>query len=803
MNSDRLLSLGLALGCSLLQAELPNVVTFEKAAPGTFEELDTEIGVWTPGAGRTIVDNKHAKTGRHCLQLTGGAKTSAILRIRDGIDTSGLLTFWAERWTSRKPFSFRIEKHSGKEWKEIYNGDSKVLVGRVFLNHVKISLADESIEQLRFTVTSPPNTGILIDDIRIAPAQAQKIAGVEVVPFALPALVGTDASPLVKLRVETTGLLKPISLKEVRGTLAGTSDLADVASVSIRLGKARQEAQPTKDGSFTFSPPDAFGALDEGENFFWVDCTLDKKADIDHSVGAVIQEVTFSNGKTFKLDAHRSVQRMGVAVRKGGDDGVHTYRIPGLATTNKRTLIGVYDVRRRSGGDLPGDIDVGMSRSTDRGQTWEPMKVIMDMGNDPKWRYDGIGDPAVLVDRNTGTVWVAATWSHGNRSWRGSGPGLKPEETGQLMLVRSDDDGVTWSKPINITSQVKKPEWCFILQGPGKGITMRDGTIVFPAQYQDPPEKRRLPHSTIIFSKDHGKTWQVGTGAFDDTTESQVVEIEPGLLMLNCRYNRMSVRVVMTTRDMGKTWQKHTTSERALIEPRACMASLINVDQELGKDASDWLLFSNPDSTSGRQRITIKASNDNGTTWPKEHRLLLDEGRSAGYSCMSMIDEKTVGILYEGSRAHMTFQRIPLKDIIQGFKVQGFRGSEVKKGSGKQNAEEEATEPGLELPQVFGDLMVLQADVPLPVWGKSKAGSRVTISLGNEKTTTKANETGEWRVRFEARKASTRQIPKGSQAQTWHPSETPLYQQPSVNYKITSLISAHDFQRTDSTGSTR
>jgi sialidase-1 len=287
----------------------------------------------------------------------------------------------------------------------------------------------------------------------------------------------------------------------------------------------------------------------------------------------------------------------------------------------------------------------------------------MDMGDDPKWNYDGIGDPAVLVDRITGTIWVAATWSHGNRSWRGSGPGLSPEETGQLMLVRSDDDGLTWSKPINITQQVKKPEWSFILQGPGKGITMQDGTIVFAAQYQDPPENRRLPHSTIIFSKDHGTTWHVGTGAFDDTTEAQVVEIEPGVLMLNCRYNRKPVRVVMTTRDMGQTWQQHSTSEASLIEPRACMASLIDVDQEVGRDVGGWLLFANPDSSTSRHRLMIKASNDGGKTWPKEHRLLLDEGRSA-YSCMSMIDEKTVGVLYEGSRALMTFQRIPLSDIV-------------------------------------------------------------------------------------------------------------------------------------------
>ena len=231
------------------------------------------------------------------------------------------------------------------------------------------------------------------------------------------------------------------------------------------------------------------------------------------------------------------------------------------------------------------------------------------------------------------------------------------------MLVRSDDDGRNWSPPINITSQVKQPEWCFLLQGPGKGITMQDGTLVFAAQYQDSPSRKRLPHSTIIYSKDHGSSWQIGTGAFDDTTESQVVETSPGVLMLNCRYNRQSHRVVMTSRDMGQTWQTHPTSLKALIEPRACMASLINIDRELGTPAGSRLLFSNPHSTRGRDHITIKASHDNGMTWPTRLQLLLDEGPGAGYSCMSMIDAETVGILYEGSRAQMTFQRIRLSDL--------------------------------------------------------------------------------------------------------------------------------------------
>jgi len=677
-------------------------VSFEEAKPGLFEELETKLGTWTPESGRTIVDNRHARTGQRCLQLTGGQKTSVRLRIADSVDTTGMLTFRAERWTARKPFSFRIEKLAGDSWQEIYNGDATVRVGRAFLNHVRLPLADDGIRQLRFTCSSPPNTGILLDDIRIAPARPQKIVSVKVVPVSLPALVGAEACPLFRLNILTTGSLNPLSLTGLQTTLLRGSGTADFTKLFVYPNQWNSsyarlpwpadgpavtlDSDRLKNRTYRFvSPPEKSNfKLAEGTNTVQVACRLGKDANIDHQIGVLLREARFSNGQTFAVKAAPSIQRLGVAVRQGGEDGIHTYRIPGLVTTGRGTLIGVYDVRRQNGGDLPGDIDVGMSRSTDGGRTWEPMKVIMDMGDDPKWNYDGIGDPAVLVDRKTGTIWVAATWSHGNRSWRGSGPGLKPEETGQLMLVRSDDDGVSWSQPINITKQVKQPQWCFLLQGPGKGITMRDGTIVFAAQYQDPPDQKRLPHSTIIYSQDHGRTWQVGTGAFDDTTESQVVEIEPGVLMLNCRYNRKSVRVVMTTRDLGRTWKKHPTSETALIEPQACMASLINADQEVGTDIGGWLLFSNPDSSSGRHHITIKASPDRGQTWPKEHRLLLDEENSAGYSCMSMIDERTVGILYEGSQAQMTFQRIPLSDLV---------GTDRKQASAEHDPTSATTEP--------------------------------------------------------------------------------------------------------------
>ena len=279
------------------------------------------------------------------------------------------------------------------------------------------------------------------------------------------------------------------------------------------------------------------------------------------------------------------------------------------------------------------------------------------MGKDPAFRFDGVGDPAVLVDREKGTVWVAALWSHGDRGWRGSGPGLSPEETGQLVLVKSEDDGRTWSAPINITEQVKQPEWSLLLAGPGRGISMKDGTLVFAAQYLDTPENGRTPRSTVLYSRDHGETWHLGTGARPGTTEAQVVELDEGVLMLNMRDDRGGWRAVSTTGDLGRTWQEHPTSRRSLVDP-VCNAALIRAGDRT-------LLFANPAvPRDPRRRMTLKASPDLGATWPEASQLLLDEGRSAGYSSVTMIDEETVGLLFEGSRAHLTFMRIRLDELV-------------------------------------------------------------------------------------------------------------------------------------------
>ncbi len=328
-------------------------------------------------------------------------------------------------------------------------------------------------------------------------------------------------------------------------------------------------------------------------------------------------------------------------LRKPGDDGSKAYRIPGLATSNKGTLLSVYDIRYGGFSDLPGDIDVGFRRSTDGGRTWEPQQVIIDFDKAvPNARGNGVGDPAILVDQKTGTIFVIALWSQGNRAWHGSGPGLTPAETGQLVLVKSTDDGKTWSAPVNLTAQIagRDPKWRLLFNGPGAGIQTRDGTLIFAAQYRD---AEGTPHSCFLASRDAGETWAVSAPAIaakPPTSEAQLAELADGSLLMTMRDESRSGQRAWARFQPQKelpsgSWDKW----RSDLPDPTCMASLV-------RHPSGTLIFSNPASAKQRVGMTLRISDDDGQTWSSGRVI---DPRPAAYSCLTILADGSVGILYE------------------------------------------------------------------------------------------------------------------------------------------------------------
>lgn len=422
--------------------------------------------------------------------------------------------------------------------------------------------------------------------------------------------------------------------------------LADIDSIFI-YNNGNEANFDSKKPAQGFKPESKLAltgiSIQPGFTYLWLAVKLKSNASLDGEIAITVNSKVVS-------------KKLATAIRRAGDDGVHTFRIPGIAITDKKTLIAVYDIRYKHSGDLPANVDVGMSRSTDGGMSWEPMRVIMDMGEPHD--NNGVGDPAIVFDPISKKLFVVALWSKGNRSIAGSGPGLTPDETGQLVISESSDDGLTWSKPFSITPQVKDPAWKIFFQGPGNGIVMKNGTIVFAAQYWDPSH---MPYSTIIYSTDRGKTWQRGVGAKSNTTEAQVEELEAGKLMLSMRDNRGKYRSVSTTKDLGKTWLEHPTSYNLLEDP-VCMAGFMKANVQTKEGLKDLLFFSNPNSQQARINMSIRASKDFGNTWP--YSLLIDERPTFGYSVMVRLDEKTIGLLYEGQR-DLYFIRVPVKDIVR------------------------------------------------------------------------------------------------------------------------------------------
>ena len=329
-----------------------------------------------------------------------------------------------------------------------------------------------------------------------------------------------------------------------------------------------------------------------------------------------------------------------------GRDGYHTYRIPALVVTKAGMLLAFCEGRKNNASDT-GDIDLLLKRSTDGGRTWSRQQVIWDDGPNT------CGNPCPVVDEKIGMIWLLLTRNLGDDNERN----IKLHQargTRTVWLARSRNDGKTWSRPVEITRDTKQPAWGWYATGPGVGIQIRHGPhkgrLVVPCDhsYDDSQGNLRgMPveyGSHVIYSDDHGKSWDIGGAVRPKVNECQVVEVADGkgTLLLDMRaYFGRSRRAQAFSRDGGLTWtppQDHLE----LVEP-VCQASLIRYSWPEG-DGRSRLLFSNPADEKRRRAMTVRLSQDEGQTWP--HARILHE-QAAAYSCLARLPNGHIGCLYE------------------------------------------------------------------------------------------------------------------------------------------------------------
>ncbi len=333
-----------------------------------------------------------------------------------------------------------------------------------------------------------------------------------------------------------------------------------------------------------------------------------------------------------------------------GADGYHTYRIPSMVVTTNGTVLAFCEGRKKSKSDT-GDIDLLLKRSTDGGKTWSPQQLI--------WSDEGntCGNPTAVVDQATGVVWLLLTWNDGNDQEKTIGY-QNSRNTRRVFVSHSADDGVTWSQPEEITATTKKSDWGWYATGPGNGIQLTRGPhrsrLVIPCNHNQPNSKSQNPsRSHVIYSDDHGATWQLGGIEDEKTNESTIVELSDGVLMHNMRsYHGQNRRAVATSKDGGMTWSPVKT-DPVLIEP-VCEGNILRCTWPDAGEKSR-ILFCNPASLK-RENLTVRVSYDEGATWPVEKVIFAGP---AAYSCMAMLPDNTVGCLFECGKTN-SYENISL-----------------------------------------------------------------------------------------------------------------------------------------------
>lgn len=349
-------------------------------------------------------------------------------------------------------------------------------------------------------------------------------------------------------------------------------------------------------------------------------------------------------------------------------EGYASIRIPAVLVTKAGTVLAFAEGRQRPKDQAENDII--MKRSTDGGRTWSALRVLHEDG------AHSLNNPTVVQERESGRIflWYQRIPSHLTEHSKDKiTTGLDGPDIYRNFVLTSDDDGVTWSQPLDVTKTTKRPERATtIASGPGIGIQLtrgpRKGRLIIP--FNEGPYGKWQNYA--VFSDDAGKTWSYGDdvpgamvpdgkgGERSQINEVQMAELPDGSVLLDSRqFAGAKVRRKSVSRDGGKTWS--AVEEFPELTDPSCMASTFRYSFANGATPSR-LLHSGPDSAK-RENGTVWLSLDDGKTWPTKR--VLYPGPFA-YSVLTRFDDGTVGCLFEADNyARIVFARFPVEWVSE------------------------------------------------------------------------------------------------------------------------------------------
>jgi sialidase-1 len=315
-----------------------------------------------------------------------------------------------------------------------------------------------------------------------------------------------------------------------------------------------------------------------------------------------------------------------------GQGGYHTYRIPAIVVATNGTVLAFCEGRKNGAGDA-GDIDLVLKRSVDGGANWERMEVVAEDG------ANIFGCPAPVVDQTTGEIFLLTTWGIGSDTEKKVLDGTAAEKR-RVYVQSSKDNGATWTKPRNISGDVKKPHWRWYSTGPCNGIQLtvgpHEGRLLIPANHSDHSDPAKHPYrSHVIYSDDHGATWKLGGIEDEKTNESTLVELSDGRVLQNMRsYHGKNCRAIAFSDDGGLSFGPVTLATNLV--DSVCQASMLRL-----RDGE--ILFANP-ASKRRENLTVQISGDDAKTW---RRLITLHSGPSAYSGLAQLPNGMILCLFE------------------------------------------------------------------------------------------------------------------------------------------------------------